>query len=749
MDRRAAAMSRLLSQDAVRKMKARAVKRRADILSAALPEDASEELREEARRCLLSMIHNRQRPSKAEFKTLVAEGLETLQAKREGLAGPAFTLEETKNWARKTGELQYRKRADNVFKGRHRIYMPLLEREQTETEQKVCAWLQDQGYSEIAYEDGYAVDPDKQRRRIGRVLRGAGEQDLFDAFTKDNSRSAARQMVVISRHPYDVLRMSTMRGWQSCMTKGGMYWNKVPNDIANGSMVAYLVSENDPNIDDPMSRILLKPYKNDQGEMIWYPGDVYGMGHDGFAKTVKGFVEDTFNLDKQGLFKVNNVYRDGAPQAVRRLPADCRGIKAEQFFDMAGISWHKDEETGAVVVPGDADITGCGVTHLPDMTQVQFQKSLFVGANPLVSLVGCPAEVPGRFSASKTELTSLEGGPQKVGGNFYCYDSKLTSLKGGPQEVGGDYEAYQAKLTSLEGAPKEIKGQFRIFGNPLESLKGGPEKVGTHYVAKDCKLRNLDGIASEIGKTIYLNNNQLVSLVGLPIVANNGLDVSDNQLTSLEGAPIRVTGGFWANDNELETLEGGPLRVTDDYKVNNNRITTMKGAPELVYGRFEIANNQLSDLTGCPRWFGGSFIAPDNQISDLSPLPRAIARHLNLANNRLTSLKGAPVSVGGDVVLRGNKLKDLSGDLIRSNGTIDCTENPMDSLRGPLVYFGHLKTPFGGFSRWSNVPRKLTENFQTSRKHARLAEFEAWEAARVANLKVEDESKRPKAPFRP
>ena len=42
-----------------------------------------------------------------------------------------------------------------------------------------------------------------------------------------------------------------------------------------------------------MSRILLKPYKSEAGEMIWYPGAVYGMGHGGFAKTVKGFVEDS------------------------------------------------------------------------------------------------------------------------------------------------------------------------------------------------------------------------------------------------------------------------------------------------------------------------------------------------------------------------------------------------------------------------------------------------------------------------
>lgn len=89
----------------------------------------------------------------------------------------------------------------------------------------------------------------------------------LNAFNSDCSRNiknANDLMICISRHPYDIIGMSTNRGWSSCMNHHGgtgMLHN-VQADIKQGTIIAYLIYKNDTNIKNPVARINIKPYSN-------------------------------------------------------------------------------------------------------------------------------------------------------------------------------------------------------------------------------------------------------------------------------------------------------------------------------------------------------------------------------------------------------------------------------------------------------------------------------------------------------
>lgn len=117
---------------------------------------------------------------------------------------------------------------------------------------------------------------------IGKVLVKAAKtdkvaQELLDKFSSDPIRltsnlDAKKLMIVLSNHAYDIAGMSTDRKWTSCMniiTGSNRKW--VKEDIKWGTVVAYLIEENDKNINNPLGRILIKPYLDDNDAVVYFP----------------------------------------------------------------------------------------------------------------------------------------------------------------------------------------------------------------------------------------------------------------------------------------------------------------------------------------------------------------------------------------------------------------------------------------------------------------------------------------------
>ena len=117
----------------------------------------------------------------------------------------------------------------------------------------------------IDYNRGLCRDKDGREMRIGRLLRKYGEDGLLKAYNQSKTnflKNIDDLQVVISRHPYDIIGMSTNRGWTTChdindKRYGGDHLHGIRTSLNRGSLVAYLIRKKDRNIENPISRCLI------------------------------------------------------------------------------------------------------------------------------------------------------------------------------------------------------------------------------------------------------------------------------------------------------------------------------------------------------------------------------------------------------------------------------------------------------------------------------------------------------------
>ena len=188
----------------------------------------------------------------------------------------------------------------SVFKGQHRMTIPLGANLATEPHPEVADHIESHNHHIRDYVAGIAADNTTGREiSIGKLLsRTDAPQHVVSSFANDPARTAARgtsdsMHVVISHHPYDVAGM-TSRGhsWanESCMNfNTGGYRQHLPHEVKNGTHVAYLTHKDDEHLENPVARIAIKPYHNedDNGDVIFRPEQrTYGKGGDLFHSTV-------------------------------------------------------------------------------------------------------------------------------------------------------------------------------------------------------------------------------------------------------------------------------------------------------------------------------------------------------------------------------------------------------------------------------------------------------------------------------
>lgn len=170
------------------------------------------------------------------------------------------------------------------------------------------------GYEVLDYVKGLAIDIQTKKRqmKIGKIIKGA--PDTLKKFMNDKRRSTTKKeyMTVISRHPLDIAGMSTGRGWSSCMDLvGGEYKRYVMSDVKKGTIIAYLVTIDDPDIKNPVARILIKPFLNTKnqkgtGKIIDFilvrEGSTYGSGNKQFKKIIDKWLKEINGDKESGLY---------------------------------------------------------------------------------------------------------------------------------------------------------------------------------------------------------------------------------------------------------------------------------------------------------------------------------------------------------------------------------------------------------------------------------------------------------------
>lgn len=240
----------------------------------------------------------------------------------------------------------------DVFNGKHRLVYNLdldygksfakSTRSADSSYNKVVGFLDKLGYEQpgvkdyiegIVYKAG-----DKNVYKIGRILARHEEEQpqvmtpkntLVPQYSAEFKNDPIRHIkgqdyvIVISRHPYDLYGMSTDRMWTSCMDMNkkneGNKSHMIAKEVEKGTLIAYLTPKSELNesgkvsLIKPVSRVLLKPMYNDEGELAYGFSTVYGGVVDSFNDFVHEWVDKNFNSkvkNTKGFSLAHGVYED-------------------------------------------------------------------------------------------------------------------------------------------------------------------------------------------------------------------------------------------------------------------------------------------------------------------------------------------------------------------------------------------------------------------------------------------------------
>lgn len=213
---------------------------------------------------------------------------------------------------------------------RYRLYVPIKSApHHAKIPNDIAHAVNAAGYEISDYVAGLATQRDGKRvMKIGKLLKN---ESMRNRFANDPARQAHKDeyTCVISCHPYDVIGMSTGRLWDqmSCMRLGagkitgksndgtdGDYAEVLTHDIAKGTLVAYAVKNDDPDIKNPDGRVLLKPFQNAETKDIVYRSatKIYGNTSPGFRETIAKFLRQVNGNVAAGKYSLmRDLYADG------------------------------------------------------------------------------------------------------------------------------------------------------------------------------------------------------------------------------------------------------------------------------------------------------------------------------------------------------------------------------------------------------------------------------------------------------
>jgi hypothetical protein len=239
-----------------------------------------------------------------------------------------------KGWDKTRLEKIFKASPLNKDRKAYRLYLPLSDDiVPPEIRVALSKALKNKPYilSNQDYIDGKIRFPNsKNEFKIGKVLTKANEQSLLKKFQEDPARKQflnANEEVtaIISRHPYDIGRMSTRQSWTSCQDlETGNQCHFVPEDIKAGTLVVYIVPNeiiNNPAQIDKLSdksaigRVLIKPFINIKGQKAYaLESKTYKKfttkWHSAIANWVNTWLNEQTGVS--GKFRLHpNVYPDG------------------------------------------------------------------------------------------------------------------------------------------------------------------------------------------------------------------------------------------------------------------------------------------------------------------------------------------------------------------------------------------------------------------------------------------------------
>lgn len=347
-----------------------------------------------------------------------------------------------------------------------RIYLPLATSSRPpKVPVAIKKEIDSKGYKVECYLQGLASSKTDPRRKIkiGKLLsENTKLKNIFDNDPTRNSSKIKKKIIAISRHPVDLVKMSTDRGWTSCMDlKDGCNRSYIRRDVQYGTLIAYQTTADDLSIKNPSGRILIKPYINTRDKnqtFLVCEGEAYGTVSPEFKKTIVAWVNEA-NKNACGVFKFKpSMYDDALKESViYRIPEviDTKEKVAmilNQFYCI----------TRNYTINDDLSVDVKGSVNLYDGL---CSSGIDAELNEFATIMVKFGKVTGDFNCSSMRLTSLKNAPHTVMKSFYCADNMLKSLKHFPRYVGKDIDIGDNLLSRFTGLPKDIHGKIVDRGN--------------------------------------------------------------------------------------------------------------------------------------------------------------------------------------------------------------------------------------------------------------------------------------------
>ena len=449
-----------------------------------------------------------------------------LEIIKEHILDEALPLHVAKEFSSTEREKYVEKRLNDVFnklgklpgakksKRGDRIYVPYEKSNETSSlEKEITKAISKEGYEIKDFLKGIVIDPYGREQKLGKVLTKLNLKDLLHDFNTGKDRASRKSediYLVFSKHPYDIGGISTDRDWKSCTTLNLDNPGRFEGDggykgtqellicgIKAGIFVVYYVKESDLNINNPIGRVLVKPFVNtiNQKEIYYTTADsqAYGNTPADFESNVE---EILFKILKPspGMYFVTDDelgwdYDMTLQPAFTILPSNYKTDTKEdiekllKYFNIKNYTVNDDL---SVDVNGTVNILTKGLKKLP----FKFGR------------------VNNNFFCTGIGLETLENSPDSVNGHFYCNNNNLTSLEFGPKTIRGAYNCSNNKLESLNGAPYTVS-RLDCDNNKLTNLEGAPKKIGP----EECTELS---IMDDVFNGFSCENNLLTSLKGLP-----------------------------------------------------------------------------------------------------------------------------------------------------------------------------------------------------------------------------------------
>ncbi len=140
------------------------------------------------------------------------------------------------------------------------------------------------GYPILDWSKGICQDKDGRPIKIGRLFQKINRPDLLKSYNDSRNnllKNIDNLQIVISRHPYDIIGMSTGRGWSTCLDVkdtryGGKHLYGLTRLLKEGCLVAYLIRVGDRDIKNPISRVIIHNYGSNESPRFSVDHHIYG-----------------------------------------------------------------------------------------------------------------------------------------------------------------------------------------------------------------------------------------------------------------------------------------------------------------------------------------------------------------------------------------------------------------------------------------------------------------------------------------